>query len=743
MIRIANVVSSPPTQSLEPTEKVPGTISEPAAVADVMTSERTTTPLVAAPVAKPSKLREGWLWRDGLTPRGPDLSDDFAHLYLRHTGGQDILPSDAGDFRYLWVAGYLELPLVSDLDGNQKAMAARGLDVVNVHVTAKEPLDVNCETVRRAIEEATKDGKKLVLLGYSWGGVAIADVLARHPDLREKIHAVATLAAPYAGNRVIDSVLSSPGGKLAQLGFDKLLQHDPRALSDQTYATRKARIAEAAYPSDVPTVSLAGRKKPNSKTDGFVAVEDAFLPGAARVTATGLDHLGSALDTSAYDPAAVALVMTRLALDHARSRPTPFTTRPSLTPSEAERAAYEKRNAALVAKYPHLAAVFTDPDAFLADVRQRFAEQKKVSPKHPYNFDFSDYGLPVLRDMSAALEKKIVELSAGKRKKLREHLVALNEQVKSLLEDKRVTYRSLVELGRYVSRALGAFDLQKTGLKNRLLINLDRLQLGYSEPNVASDESALFDNRFDVFDHKSAVPVLAAIEREFVADVFHPDELRMVMLPTMSPLGTEPFMRLLSHPIYFQGVTKDPIAADGFVRPGGDFWNHDWRHTASIYMIHKGYRVAHGLSDAQLQKLRKMADVWHYELAQMISELPDPNLRAAMRLLDFNICHDQGFPRLPSTWVHVREIGEQLAQLKDDKGWYPTKDPLHALEPFTGPNVTHLLYTLLKVSGQPLGFKGGRKAIFEALEVMRQFWASRLADEQAVWTAAEPSPASG
>jgi len=75
-------------------------------------------------------------------------------------------------------------------------------------------------------------------------------------------------------------------------------------------------------------------------------------------------------------------------------------------------------------------------------------------------------------------------------------------------------------------------------------------------------------------------------------------------------------MRLMPKSIEIVGVTAQPIMADGFLRPGGDFWMHDVRHSSVKLQKRQRYIERHQLGEAQMRALDAKAEEWANELEQ-------------------------------------------------------------------------------------------------------------------------------
>ena len=61
---------------------------------------------------------------------------------------------------------------------------------------------MNAKQIRDAIIEASKDGKQVLRVGQSKGGVDITAALALYPELKPHVRAVVSMQAPYGGTPI-------------------------------------------------------------------------------------------------------------------------------------------------------------------------------------------------------------------------------------------------------------------------------------------------------------------------------------------------------------------------------------------------------------------------------------------------------------------------------------------------------------------------------------------------------------
>jgi len=314
-----------------------------------------------------------------------------------------------------------------------------------------------------------------------------------------------------------------------------------------------------------------------------------------------------------------------------------------------EVAAYEAANDALAGKYPTLDVVLKDPDKFVSTMEARFDAQKKLTPANPYAFDFSEYGLPVMKQISAALDKEIAEAGTAHPKEVA-YFQELKADVDGHLAKGSIDYRRTQELAYFSAEALGLLDHARETPKQRAFLVIDRYLDGYTPKTLDQQIENYHHNAFRVFDTNA--PRISGLDRfhnTFDKAFFADSKLELISLPTMEPLGLDIFFRLSDYNLFPIGVAADPIGADGFMRPGGDFWTHDLRHSSDMFGRRKIFESEHHMTEPQVRKLQKRIDVWRAELLEKIDKIPDPNLKGAVTFLMFNWHHDRGRPMVPSS----------------------------------------------------------------------------------------------
>lgn len=406
-----------------------------------------------------------------------------------------------------------------------------------------------------------------------------------------------------------------------------------------------------------------------------------------------------------------------------------------LVRSLLDQKAFEATNIKFAQKYPNFEAMLKNPGDYFEEMKLRFALQKKLTPNDPYRFDFSEYGIPVIKELRNQITEKEDEFvknldllktahedstvpewiknkfpilfSRPKQIKDQElglkYLREVKAELDSYLAKDSIDYKSLQEISFFYSRASGAFDEKKLNLRDRMMLVIDRHLQGYNKLTIEQEYTEYQNRTFKVFHKDSPVDGFINAQAPFENAFADNDELIMLSLPTPEHLGPDIFMRLMPYNIYINGISLNPAAADGFVRPSGDFWLHDLRHASAIYEKRLRYMDKYQISEEAFSKLQLRMDRWKMELDEERKKIENKELRYAIGFFMFNHHHDRGFPMVPSTY------------LNNDKE-----------------NISYLLYTMLKVSNQPTGFKRPRQTLDEAYSWLQDFWLKRLDEEMEI-----------
>jgi hypothetical protein len=276
----------------------------------------------------------GWIQK--AYPPAKESTAEFESLHQQVLAGKDVMPAEARDCVFLAVGGLLSqyAPKEIYFDDNLDALRDAGLQTGRVPVDTDMGVEHNAAIVREAVLEAARNGKKVVLIGHSKGGLDSAAALAMYPELKEHVRALVTIQSPYGGSPMAQDLLDNPLVRYGLGGAVEALGGSIQAGEDLTYDSRQKFLAKHPLPPGIPTVSMASTTfKPTSplfafqeymqqrygvKSDGLVVPQDAFIPGSKAVTIHGLDHLESTVTNpnpfKSYKPADITLGLVAMAL---------------------------------------------------------------------------------------------------------------------------------------------------------------------------------------------------------------------------------------------------------------------------------------------------------------------------------------------------------------------------------------------------------------------------------------------
>lgn len=193
------------------------------------------------------------------------------------------------------------------MNENEQRLKDLGLSTRRAPIDTDASVAANAKVVRDTVLQAAKDGKQVVLLGHSKGGVDAAAAMSLYPELKDHVRGVIAMQAPYGGTPVAQDIETCE--KLAPVAnslITSLFKGDPKSLADLSYDSRERFLSDHPYPSEVPTLSLASasssllsltaksagymKLRYGIDSDGLVPKADAQIPGARVVLMDGLDH---------------------------------------------------------------------------------------------------------------------------------------------------------------------------------------------------------------------------------------------------------------------------------------------------------------------------------------------------------------------------------------------------------------------------------------------------------------------
>ncbi len=385
---------------------------------------------------------------------------------------------------------------------------------------------------------------------------------------------------------------------------------------------------------------------------------------------------------------------------------------------------FEKLNSEIIKKWPELLEILKNPDSFTEKMDARFNQAKIKNPLDPYSFEYIDVVGSLLLDMNKTIDTKsneireiIVNLTQSKKRfnfiyRLKysieeakiglKYLGEIQKELSLILKMNSISYRQTIELMTFYTRLIGHFDRRSSPLWKRMWLEFDDYIIeGYKQLSIKEEYEIYQKRDFRLFrNERKPSRGFKLAEDIFLKAAFDPQKLNVILIPTKSDLDENILMSLLSrYKISLIAVAPTPVLADGFLRPSGQFWNHDMRHESAKYYQGELYAKRNNLTPIQRNEIREKIDYWYYEMKQSLKSVKDEQLKNAIIHIYFNFHHDRGYAFTPSTYLN----------------W----------------NLDHIPFGLqigMLIGGQKLTFKNP-KYFWLADKWLREFWESRLEEE--------------
>jgi hypothetical protein len=201
-----------------------------------------------------------------------------------------------------------------------------GYDLIMIEVDALSSSTNNARQIRDAIMAIELEGTEpsLVMIGYSKGAPDILEAIVNHPEIRERIAAVISVAGAIGGSPVADQVTQKKLELLEQWPGAECSEGDGGALESMRPATRRAWLAENPLPPDLPFYSLATCPEPEKvspilksfykklrrvdpRNDGMMVFDDQLVPGSTFIGCVNADHWAVAVPVARTHPNFAAL----------------------------------------------------------------------------------------------------------------------------------------------------------------------------------------------------------------------------------------------------------------------------------------------------------------------------------------------------------------------------------------------------------------------------------------------------
>jgi pimeloyl-ACP methyl ester carboxylesterase len=254
-----------------------------------------------------------WLWR---------LSDE-------PSGDADraILPANPERLEVVLVTGAFS-ECVGETSRPYTAGAARlqaaGAKVRTVVVGGRSGTSHNARQIAEALAASPTDGeRKMILIGYSKGGLDILRFLVDFPDLAARVDAVVGVASPVFGTPLADLAEPAYAALVAKMPYDKCPPGDGEVIASLTPDAATQWLYANPLPADVRFYSLAAFTTrehvaralapfwkhlggTDVRNDGQVVATDAVIPGSTLLGYANADHWGVAQTIETEHPVLAA-----------------------------------------------------------------------------------------------------------------------------------------------------------------------------------------------------------------------------------------------------------------------------------------------------------------------------------------------------------------------------------------------------------------------------------------------------
>lgn len=156
---------------------------------------------------------------------GRDLSTDFKHIYAQQLEFTSQEQKRLNEYDIIFIPGILAETLIStDHDSSidisiftkdyfatqlEFLIEKYGLNAKRIKTSSRD-VSITRENIRNAVLLADSQGKKVILLAHSLGGVALLEELIKNPAIQNKISGIIFLQSPFHGTPVGDILLKSP-----------------------------------------------------------------------------------------------------------------------------------------------------------------------------------------------------------------------------------------------------------------------------------------------------------------------------------------------------------------------------------------------------------------------------------------------------------------------------------------------------------------------------------------------------
>jgi pimeloyl-ACP methyl ester carboxylesterase len=242
-----------------------------------------------------------WMWR--LSDEPSDDSD------------RAILPANPERLEVVLVTGAFS-ECVGETSRPYTAGAARlqaaGAKVRTIVVGGRSGTSHNARQIAEALAASPTDGeRRMILIGYSKGGLDILRFLVDYPDLAARVDAVVGVASPLFGTPLADLAEPAYAALVAKMPYEKCPPGDGEVMASLRPEAASGWLAANPLPAGVRFYSLAAFTTREHvaralvpfwkhlggndvRNDGQVVATDAVIPGSTLLGYANADHWGVA-----------------------------------------------------------------------------------------------------------------------------------------------------------------------------------------------------------------------------------------------------------------------------------------------------------------------------------------------------------------------------------------------------------------------------------------------------------------
>jgi pimeloyl-ACP methyl ester carboxylesterase len=199
-----------------------------------------------------------------------------------------------------------------------------GANVRTIVVSGRSGTGNNARQIAEALAASPiDDDRRVILVGYSKGGLDILRFLVDFPELADRVDAVVGVATPLFGTPLAELAAPAYAALGAKMPHEKCPPGDGEVIASLTPAAATQWLAENPLPADVHLYSLVafttrehvGRALApfwkhlggtRVRNDGQVVATDAVIPGSTLLGYANADHWGVAQTIETEHPVLVA-----------------------------------------------------------------------------------------------------------------------------------------------------------------------------------------------------------------------------------------------------------------------------------------------------------------------------------------------------------------------------------------------------------------------------------------------------